>query len=233
MAAATSVSGEDIEISEEVGAAAYGMGHKLVRGVVNTFTGIVELPMQTYKGYQEGMGFIEHEPTSRTVGTILGFFRGATHTIGRTATGVIDTALFYTADHATNEGVGIPFDADYSWQRGERYSLFEPNLKEGLMPYPRKFVRGLGDCVFGIVELPGQVVKGTRTENPVVGLPVGAVKGVWFSYSRIVNSVDDIVLFLIPNPADPVGDSFDELWPWNALLGEAANNSEETSTVSE
>jgi putative exosortase-associated protein (TIGR04073 family) len=199
----------------EPGDVVEGMGKKLVRGVVNTVTGVVELPVQTIKGYKSGVGFIKNETGSKTVGTVLGFFRGIGHAAGRTAHGVVDVVGFWAANPESNDGVGIPLDAEYAWEEGTRYSIMKPTLKEGLMPYPRKLVRGLGDSFLGILELPGQVLKGVRDDG-VAGLPMGLVKGVWFSSSRVVSGAD-AVLFLAPNPEDQLGYVFEQAWPWESL----------------
>ena len=60
-----------------------GMGNKAVRGVIDLATGIVELPMQTCKGYKKGCGPIKNKPLSKTVGTVLGIFRGLSHSAAR------------------------------------------------------------------------------------------------------------------------------------------------------
>ena len=193
-----------------------GMGHKLIRGTVNTLTGVVEIPMQTAKGYESGVGFIKNTPTSKTVGTVLGFFRGIGHAAGRTVYGVVEVVGFWSANPESNQGVGIPFDAEYAWQEGERYSIMKPTLKEGLMPYPRKIVRGASNGLLGILELPGQIVKGVRNDG-VAGVPEGVVKGIWFTYSRGVYGLGDAVLFLVPNPEEQVGYAFEEKWPWGAF----------------
>lgn len=195
-----------------------GMGHKFVGGLIDSVTGVVELPMQTIKGYQKGVSFIGNKPTSKTVGTILGFFRGCTHTVGRTAHGVINVATFWTANRESNDGIGIPLDAQYSWEQGEAHSLFKPSLKEGLMPYPRKLGHGLADGFVGIADLPAQIVAGARAENPATGIPIGVVRGLWFSTSRITTGLADAILFLAPNPRETLGYGYDGSWPWDAFF---------------
>lgn len=195
-----------------------GMGNKLVRGLVNGITGIVEWPVQTVKGYNNGLSLIENEPTSKAVGTILGFFRGIGHAAGRTVYGGLEVATFWLPNPDSNEGVGVPLDADFAWEQGEQYSIFKPTLKEGLMPYPRKIVRGVANGFAGIAEVPGQIVKGASSGDALVGIPVGAVKGVWFWFGRSANGYADAILFLVPNPPDQVGCGFDEEWPWDALV---------------
>jgi hypothetical protein len=60
-----------------------GMVDKAKRGAINLFTGIVEVPMQVYKGYNNGLDVIENKPLSKGVGAILGLFRGFGHAAGR------------------------------------------------------------------------------------------------------------------------------------------------------
>ena len=49
-----------------------GMDDIPLNGVINLVTGVVEVPMQTYKGYTNIVGFIENEAGSKTVGTVFG-----------------------------------------------------------------------------------------------------------------------------------------------------------------
>jgi putative exosortase-associated protein (TIGR04073 family) len=194
------------------------MGSKLVRGAVNTVTGIVEWPMQTVKGYRNGVTFIKNRPASTAVGTVLGFLRGITHAAGRTGHGLIDVFACWAANAPDNQGVGVPLDAEYAWEEGTQYSIFKPNLKEGLMPYPRKLVRGLANGLLGIAEVPGQIVKGAGASEPGANIASGAVKGVWYWLSRTAHGIPEAILFLVPNPPDQVGNPLDEKWPWDALL---------------
>lgn len=66
-----------------------------------------------------------------------------------------------------------------------------------------------------ICKMSKQIVKGVR-EDGAAGLPMGIVKGFWFSGSRIVSSAD-AVLFLAPNPEDQLGYVFERTWPWQSL----------------
>jgi len=93
--------------------------------------------------------------------------------------------------------------------------VFEPTLAEGLSPYPNKLLRGLGNGVLGIAELPGQIIKGADDGNVVLGL----VKGLWFSASRVHYGMNDVFGFLGPNPPDTRGYAFEQEWPWDALAG--------------
>lgn len=190
-----------------------GMKNKAIRGVVNGVTGIVELPVQTYKGFKNGVGFIKNKPASTAVGTILGFFRGGGHAFWRTAWGWMELVGFWTANAKDNDGVGIPLDAEYAWEWGEQYSIFKPSLKEGVKPYGRKLVRGLADGFLGIAELPGQIVKGNKDGE----IGKGALRGVWYWWSRELYGFGGILTCLVPNPADNPGVALNTDWPWSGL----------------
>lgn len=193
-----------------------GMINKAVRGGVNMITGIVEWPMQTYKGYKNGVGFIENEAGSKTAGTLLGFFfRGPGHAAGRTFSGGKNLFGFWTANRPNNEDIGIPLDAYYAWEMGEQHSLFKPTMKKGMMPIPMKLGHGLANGYLGIIELPGQIVQGSREGD----VPTGVVKGVWFWWSRSYNGFGDMFLCLVPNPETTTGYPWDDKWPWSALVG--------------
>ncbi|MFH1753951.1 MAG: hypothetical protein ABH875_07185 [Candidatus Omnitrophota bacterium] len=187
------------------------MGAKLVRGVVNTFTGWVEFPMQIKKGYEAG--FMDNED-QKLVGGLVGIFDGIFHSMGRTANGLVDMFGFWAANPASNEGVGLPLDAEYAWEEGTAHNIFEPDLMEGAInPIGKKLVRGLGNGFLGIAELPGQIMKGIDEGEPATGL----VKGVWYWFSRSYDGFADIMTLLNTSPADNVGPAFGEEWPWDAL----------------
>ena len=216
--------GQGVEIGKEAPQPAEevipGMVNKAARGGVNLVTGIVEWPAQTYKGWKNGVGFIENETASKTVGTLLGFFlRGPGHAAGRTLSGGKELFGFWTANRPDNEGIGVPLDAYYAWEMGEQYSIFKPTIAEGVMPIPRKLGHGLANGFAGIVELPGQIVQGQREGE----LGNGVLEGVWFWFSRSYNGFGDIFLCLVPNPESTVGTPWDAEWPWSALLEESEN----------
>jgi len=199
--------------SEDV---ADGMGKKLIRGVVNIFTGIIEVPVQICKGYHKGFEPLGDGVASKTVGTVLGLFRGVGHAAGRTSWGALETFGFWTANPMDNEGVGLPLDAEYAWEEGTQYSIFEPNLGEGIKPIGRKIGRGLGNTFFGIFELPGQTMKGASDGN----LGKGLVRGIWFWLSREVYGLGSLYSAIVPNPTDNPGYAFDHKWPWESLSQE-------------
>jgi putative exosortase-associated protein (TIGR04073 family) len=191
-----------------------GMADKFIRGVVNTVTGFIEWPVQTWKGYKDGVSAIENKAGSKTVGTLNGLLlRGPGHALGRTSSGMLEVLTFWLPNPPDNAGVGTALDAPYAWEDGERVSIFKPSLAEGVKPWGRKIVRGLGNGIGGIVELPGQIKKGAHNGN--VGM--GIVKGFWFWWGRTANGIGEAVTFLVPNPKDQMGYGFEETWPWDAL----------------
>ena len=191
-----------------------GMAQKAVNGFVNTATGFLELPVQTYKGFKNGASFIENDFFSKVVGTVLGFFRGGSHAIGRTASGAVELTGFWTANRESNEGIGVPLDANYSWEWGEHYSYFNPSLAEGVKPVFRKLGHGLSDNFLNILELPGQTILGFKEGTPVQGF----AKGVLFSLSRGFVGITDIFTCIVPNPKETKGYAYKTTYPWTALV---------------
>jgi len=181
-----------------------GMGKKLVRGVVNTVTGWVEIPAQVYYGYKkDSFG-----------GAFVGIFSGIWHGIGRTMSGAGDMVGFWAADPKNNDGIGIPLNAEYAWEEGAKYDLMKPSFPEAtLNPIGNKLGRGLGNSLLGFLELPGQIFKGLKLHAPDLGI----VKGLWYWYSRQIDGAVDVASCLFPNPKDTKALAFDEKWPWSAL----------------
>lgn len=202
---------------------AQGMGKKAIRGAVNLVTGIVEVPMQIYKGYNKGCKFIKNDAGSKTVGTILGFFRGFGHAAGRMGWGGLELFGFWTANRPDNAGIGVPLDAEYAWEQGTQYSIFQPSLKEGLKPIPVKLGHGLTDGLLGILELPGQTIQGIEDGNVLKGLG----KGIWFWWSREVYGFGSIYTCLVPNPVDNPGYPMSGKWAWSSLTEETDSMSAE------
>lgn len=190
-----------------------GMGKKFVRGVVNLLTGWVELPMQVVKGFQ---GKIPSCGDNQVMGTVCGVFKGVGHAIGRTAWGGLELVGFWAANPEDNEGIGIPLDAQYAWEDGEPYDCLDPSFSEAtLKPMGKKLVRGLGNGLLGVVEVPGQIAKGISGGAPDLGI----IKGLWYWCSREVYGIGELVSAIFPNPVDNPGLAFDEEYPWDALTG--------------
>lgn len=196
-----------------------GVTTKLGRGVVNTATGWIEIPSQIVKGHDQG--FIDNN-LLRPVGILQGVVSGVVHATGRTFSGIIDIATFWTADPSDldNEGIGLTLDAEHSWEQGDPKSIGDPTLVEGAMkPIGRKLVRGMGDLLFGFVELPGQIVKGVGEG----AFDAGIIKGVWYSVSREIDGICDIITFWMPVPGDNKALAYDEERPWTALHDAVSN----------
>ncbi len=193
-----------------------GMGKKGVRGAINMVTGVVEIPMQVYKGYHFGFKPIENDFGSKTVGAVLGIFRGLGHAAGRMSWGVLELVGFWSANAVDNKGVGVPLDAQLAWEMGEQYSIFEPSLEEGVKPIGQKLVLGLANSFLGILEVPGQVKQGVDQGNVFIG----AGRGLWFWWSREIYGFESLATFLVPNPEDNPGYAYDGQWPWSVLNGQ-------------
>lgn len=191
-----------------------GMAKKAVHGAVNLVTGIVEWPMQTYKGYENGVGFIKNKPASKAVGTVIGLvWSGPGQSASRMVWGSTELFGFWTANRPDNERIGFPFDSKYAWEMGTKYDMFKPSLKEGLMPIPRKFMCGATDMFMGIIEVPGQIGKGVKEKE----YASGTFKGFWFWFSREWYSFGDLATCFLSNPPDNPGYKMDGTWAWSGF----------------
>ncbi len=183
-----------------------GVQKKIVRGFVNVLTGWLEVPMQMFKGYQDDENKIS--------GITGGFFRGLFYGTGRTAWGVVELCGFWTAAPEDNIGVGLSLDDDYAWQEGVSHDYFYPTFNEATVrPVGRKFVRGVTNGFFGVVEIPGQVGKGMKERWPDLGI----MKGAWYFLSREYYGAADMVTLFFPVNEDNPGFVFDREYPWDAL----------------
>jgi len=191
-----------------------GMGNKALRGAVNLVTGIVEVPAQIIKGFNNGFEPLgAHAVVSKPTGAVVGVFRGLAHAGGRMSWGLLELTSFWSANPENNEGVGIPLDAEYAWQWGEQYSVFEPTLGEGLKPIGHKLCHGLANTFLGIAEVPGQTLKGLDDADPITGF----VRGVWYFLSREAYGIGNLVSILVPNPETNPGYAFNGERPWTVL----------------
>jgi len=191
-----------------------GMLSKAFRGAINLVTGVIEIPAQTIKGFSKGFEPIENEAASKTVGTVLGLFRGFGHAAGRMSWGAIELVGFWAANPEDNKGVGIPLDAEYAWEEGTQYSIFEPSLAEGLEPVGNKLGRGLANTFLGIMEVPGQTIEGGMDGNVLLGFG----RGIWYWFSREVYGIGSIFSCIVPNPEDNPGYPLSHEWPWEPLI---------------
>ncbi len=188
-----------------------GMRKKLERGVVNTLTAGVEFPNKIIKGFKYG---VDGEGNNKLLGGFVGICDGFKHTLGRFASGVTDVAGFWAANPANNEGIGIPLDAEYAWEDGEAYNLFDPSFGEAtLAPVQNKFMRGAGNLLLCFLEFPGQVIKGSKEDD----FGGGIVKGVWYTLSRAWHGASEMVTPCLPWPKDQMGVAFDQRYPWDAF----------------
>jgi putative exosortase-associated protein (TIGR04073 family) len=96
---------------------------------------------------------------------------------------------------------------------GEQYRIDNPTLPEGCKPVGTKLIYGVTDALLGIVEVPAQISKSANNEDGNNVL-IGTLRGFWYWLSREVNGVANIVSFLLPNPPDTMGYSYNSKWPW-------------------
>jgi hypothetical protein len=188
-----------------------GMAKKAERGVVNTLTALWEFPMQIYKGFKNGL---KNDGEHKLLGGLVGICDGVKHSLGRGASGLIDLGGFWAANPTDNEGIGLPLDAEYAWQDGDPYDPFDPSFAEAsLVPMKKKFLRGAGNALLCLAEIPGQVTRGIKQEDPFLGL----AKGIWYTGSRVWHGIGDLLTVCLPGPTDQKGLAFDQEWPWEAF----------------
>ena len=65
-----------------------------------------------------------------------------------------------------------------------------------------KLTRGLGNGLFGFLEIPRQIFNTSQEDSWLAGLTVGVFKGVGYSVARMGTGVYEIVTFPIPLPED-------------------------------
>jgi len=197
-----------------------GMGEKGTHGLVNIATGWMELPMQVYKGYHGGIGGIEHPEVGRPLGAVAGALRGAGHTIGRTAWGVVQLGGFWTRNPTDNADLLQLYDSEYAWETGVKKPIGCPKVEDGMERVGHRIERGYRNLFAGLGEIPGQARKAHDQSLFLFGVP----KGVWYASSRLVYGAGDIVLS--PFPSDDINRNvpFEEVEPWDAVQGEYYNN---------
>ncbi len=188
-----------------------GMAKKAERGVVNSLTALWEFPMQIYKGFKNG---VNNDGENKLLGGLVGICDGVKHSLGRGISGLTDLVGFWAANPTDNEGIGLPLDAKYSWEEGDPYNPFDPSFAEAsLVPMKKKFMRGAGNTFLCLAELPGQITKGIKEEDPFLGL----AKGIWYTGSRALHGISELLTVCLPAPKDQMGLAFDQEWPWDAL----------------
>ncbi|MDD5195338.1 MAG: hypothetical protein PHQ96_06690 [Candidatus Omnitrophica bacterium] len=187
---------------------------KAKQGVVNIFTGWLEIPYQASKGFKDGFG---ENGQNKPLGGFFGIFRGFIHAAGRTAGGVYQVVTFPLPNPKNNDGVGIPLDAKNVWEGGEQYSL----VNKGTGPIGKKAFRGVVNSFFSILEVPGQITKGFSEDKPFIGIG----KAIVFPIGRFSSGVYDLVTVFLPNNIEGLGYGLEEKYPWDAL--EKANRRNE------
>lgn len=192
------------------------MGDKAYWGLVNVLTGWIEIPAQVAKGYEYGwMG----KDNTGWVGAIGGFAAGVGSALGRTVSGAGEVVGCWAADPASNDGIGIPLDAEFAWEQGTVYDMTDPSFQDATTrPVLQKLQRGAFNLLFGVCEIPGQIMKGIEEKAWDGGL----IKGIWYFLSREVDGAMELATFCLPGPRDVRGMPFDEKWPWTAM-GERTN----------
>ena len=199
---------------------ATGMTEKASRGLVNLVTGVVELPVQIVKGYDDGVSFIDAPAGSRSLGALGGLFRGVSHAVGRTAWGAFDLATFWALNPTDNKGLLLLQDANYVWEKGEKKTMMAPCLQDGCALIGRRFERGMNNAVGSFLEVPGQIRKHNRLGCAAPGLP----KGIYYMVSRFCSGVGDLALLFVPGPETNLMVPFAEVWPWDAVEQNYYNN---------
>jgi len=190
------------------------MKTKIQRGAVNTFTGWMEIPAQIHKGFEQGF---RGDENNKLAGVVTGGAEGALAATGRTISGVVDLIGCWALSPASNDGVGIPTEAEYAWEKGNIYDLETPNLQEATFnPIGEKVKRGLANTVFGIAEIPDHIAKGVKEGS----FGWGVDKAIWHFLSRELSGVYDLVTVCFPTPQESIGYNFEKEWPWTDLCKE-------------
>ncbi len=180
-----------------------GMMEKGAHGLVNIGTCWIELPMQVCKGYDRGINAVESPALSRSVGAVVGIFRGVSHGAGRAGVGIYQLGGFWTASPHDNHGIGTHFDGEYSYQRGEDEGLSLDGTVDAMVA---KAERG----IFNIVACPAAIPNEIHgTGNPSNSL----IRGGWFTVSRLWSGIYELGTFVLPNERYTYGHSFGDHTP--------------------
>jgi len=190
-----------------------GAFEKAKHGITNTITGWLELPIQIGKGWENGVG---EDGDNKLLGALGGILRGLQHGLGRTLQGMVQLATFPLPNPATNEGVGVPLDAEFAFEQGEQYSI----LQDGIEPIGEKAFRGATNLLLGVLDGPAQLTKGFRTERPFLGM----LKSLVYPVTRIVYGVYELGTAALPNDTETYGYPLEETYPWSAFYEENYEN---------
>ncbi len=184
---------------------------KLHDGAVNVFTGWMEVPMQVRKGFDQGF---KDDPNNKVMGVVTGTVEGIAAGYGRTVAGVVDVIGCWALAPASNEGVGIPTEGETVWDEGVAYDLQNPSAQEATInPISEKLARGAANLLLGVLEIPGQIVKGVKEGSFGWGID----KALIYFLSREISGVKDLATVCVPTPRKVTGATFDSKWPWTDL----------------
>jgi len=196
----------------------YGMTNKLTRGVVNVCTGWVEIPVQVYEGYADGLQGFESinnskcPSASRSLGAGVGFFRGIWHAIGRTAWGATDAVTFWAKDPIENVNMNFLLDGKWAWTpiekrncklacdvkkqccKGEIKSEANEIEKMGY-----RMARGMDSIGGALFEIPCQTDVYWENHHNAMCI-VGFFDGTWLAVSKLVNGAFEFALCPFPSP---------------------------------
>lgn len=186
-----------------------GMADKGTHGLVNIFSGWMEVPTRIKQGYDTGYSKEKNRTSpaeSRTSGAVGGFFVGSAAAVGRTFTGIYQLTGFWAANHESNEGVGHHLGKEYAWQQSA-----PPEPTCAGKRTETKLQRGFGDVSASLAEIPIQADKtwtADRTHD------TGFCRGLWFTTSRIHGGLFDVAGFLLPGYQKTYGYAYDTESPF-------------------
>ncbi len=201
------------------------MAHKWTRGMTNTLTGVMEIPVQTGKGFDKGVG-MDGGALDSTAGATVGLAKGIWYTAGRIEFGLFELLTFWAVNPPANQNVGVNFDGRFPWSRAEQirngdvvsYDGGERSAEGVLSDFGNKIERGAGNFVFGGSELVYQV-RSEQLEGENGSVAAGVGKGLYYWLSRELSGLHDLVFFAFPLPVDNVGPAWDIPDPWSYVRG--------------
>lgn len=177
----------------ELGEDERGLRNKGFTGTINLVSGLIEIPMQTYKGLKMGYPKFEELPgMSKFTGGVGGLWRGVWHATGRLLLGAYQMAGFWTANPADNDTVGTRFDSEYAFDL-DMPGIGDPD--ENWWFRMNKMQRGTSNLVGGLVEIPYQFYNGCEERRPFQGLG----KGLWYAGSRLFCGAYELASFCFPS----------------------------------
>lgn len=195
----------------------YGVHENLTHGLADLGSCWMELPVQMYKGYCEGTPGVETVELSYTLGGLRGVYNGVAHTLGRATWGVVQIVGFWAANPADNDAIQMVLDGEYAWEAGDKTHFLWPDWREGCAGLGGRLGRGLKNALGSPAELIGQPRKSVKL-NGWSHLPAGLGRGLWYTGSRALRGVADVILVPVPSPIENYGVAFIEENPWDALV---------------